>query len=170
MPTLVAYVVMRPGQVVSSSALRDHLQQSLPEPMVPAVYVVLDEFPRTSSGKLDREALPAPEEQYAAREEYMAPRTETERQIAGVWKDVLEVDRVGVHDNFFELGGHSMIATVLVSRLRDLFSVEVSVRQFFEGPTVAELADRVDATQWATESLQGATSACAAANREEGTI
>jgi acyl carrier protein len=94
----------------------------------------------------------------------------TEQKIARVWKDLLEVERVGLHDNFFELGGHSMIATVLVSRLRDLFCVEVSVRQLFEGPTVAELADRVDATRWAVESLEGATSAFAVASREEGTI
>ncbi|HEX6751683.1 MAG TPA: amino acid adenylation domain-containing protein [Longimicrobium sp.] len=136
---LVAYVVGG----VDAEALREQLRRSLPEYMVPAAIVVLESLPLTPSGKLDRKALPAPE--YAAdAERYEAPRTPTEEVLAGIWAEVLRLERVGVHDGFFDLGGHSLLATRVVSRVRELFGVELPLRALFEGPTVAELAVRVE--------------------------
>ncbi|HYH78800.1 MAG TPA: amino acid adenylation domain-containing protein, partial [Longimicrobium sp.] len=136
---LVAYVVGG----VDAEEVREQLRRSLPEYMVPAAVVVLESLPLTPSGKLDRKALPAPE--YAAdAERYEAPRTPTEEVLAGIWAEVLRQERVGVRDGFFDLGGHSLLATRVVSRVRELFGVELPLRALFEGPTVAELAGRVE--------------------------
>ncbi|HEX2081286.1 MAG TPA: condensation domain-containing protein, partial [Longimicrobium sp.] len=135
---LVAYVV---GEVAADE-VREHLRRSLPEYMVPAAFVVLEALPLTPNGKLDRKALPAPE--YAAgAERYVAPRTPVEEVLAGIWAEVLKVERVGVEESFFELGGHSLLATRVVSRVRDVFAIELPLRALFEGPTVAELAKAV---------------------------
>ncbi|HYH80916.1 MAG TPA: amino acid adenylation domain-containing protein, partial [Longimicrobium sp.] len=136
---LVAYVV---GEA-RAEALRDRLRRSLPEYMVPSAFVFLDALPLTPSGKLDRKALPAPE-LASAEDRYVAPRTPVEEVLAGIWAEVLRLERVGVHDSFFELGGHSLLAARVVSRIRELFGVEVPLRALFEGPTVAELAGRVE--------------------------
>ncbi|HEX5870375.1 MAG TPA: amino acid adenylation domain-containing protein, partial [Longimicrobium sp.] len=136
---LVAYVV---GQA-QAEALRAHVRRSLPEYMVPAAFVLLDALPLTPNGKLDRKALPAPE--YAAdADRYVAPRTPAEEVLAGIWAEVLRLERVGVEDGFFELGGHSLMATRVVSRIRDVFGIELPLRALFETPTVAELAARVE--------------------------
>jgi amino acid adenylation domain-containing protein len=111
--------------------------------MVPSVYVYLEQLPLTANGKVDRRALPAPE--VAEREElYLEPRTATEEIVAGIWSHVLRVERVGVGENFFELGGHSLLATQVMSRLRKSFGVELALRELFERPTIAGLAQRVD--------------------------
>ncbi|HYR12414.1 MAG TPA: amino acid adenylation domain-containing protein, partial [Longimicrobium sp.] len=138
---LVAYVVA--GEEVSPAELRAHLKGRLPEYMVPSAVVMLESLPLTPSGKVARRALPAPE--YAAAEEaYVAPRTPVEEALAGIWAEVLRLERVGVEDRFFDLGGHSLLATRVVSRIRELFGVELPLRALFEGPTVAELAKRVE--------------------------
>ncbi len=136
---LVAYVV---GEA-EAEALRDRLRQSLPEYMVPSAFVALDARPLTSNGKLDRKALPAPE-LASAEERYVAPRTPVEEVLAGIWTEVLRLERVGVTDNFFELGGHSLLATRVISRIRAVFGVELPLRALFEGPTIAEMAVRVE--------------------------
>ncbi|HEU0053338.1 MAG TPA: amino acid adenylation domain-containing protein, partial [Longimicrobium sp.] len=135
---LVAYVV---GDV-EAGALREHLLRELPEYMVPAAFVPLEQLPLTPNGKLDRKALPAPE--YADADRYVAPRTPVEEVLAGIWADVLRQERVGVEESFFELGGHSLLATRVVSRVREVLAVELPLRALFEGPTVAELARRVE--------------------------
>jgi acyl carrier protein len=132
---LVAYVV---GQV-EAAELRGHLRESLPEYMVPAAFVVLERLPLTPTGKLDVRALPAPE-LASAEERYAAPRTPVEEVLAGIWAEVLRLERVGVNDNFFEAGGHSLLVTRVVSRIRAVFGVELPLRALFEGSTVAELA------------------------------
>ena len=134
---LVAYVVGG----VEAAALREHLRESLPEYMVPAAFVVLEQLPLTPNGKLDVKALPAPE-LASAEDRYVAPRTPVEEVLAGIWAEVLRLERVGVNDSFFELGGHSLLATRVVSRIRAVFAVELPLRALFEGPTVAELAVR----------------------------
>ncbi|HEV3050105.1 MAG TPA: condensation domain-containing protein, partial [Longimicrobium sp.] len=136
---LVAYVV----GAVEVDALRAHLRQSLPEYMVPGAFVVLDRLPLTANGKVDRKALPAPE-LASAQDRYVAPRTPTEEVLAGIWAEVLRLERVGVEESFFELGGHSLLATRVVSRVRAVFGIELPLRALFEGPTVAELAVRVE--------------------------
>ncbi|HEX9936581.1 MAG TPA: amino acid adenylation domain-containing protein, partial [Longimicrobium sp.] len=139
-PRLVAYYV---GDPAGAEALRAHLAARLPEYMVPAAFVHMDALPVNPNGKLDRKALPEPE--YGAAEEtYVAPRTPVEEVLAGIWAEVLGVERLGVHDGFFELGGHSLLATRAVSRVRELFGVELPLRALFEGPTVAELASAVE--------------------------
>ncbi|HEX2191293.1 MAG TPA: condensation domain-containing protein, partial [Longimicrobiaceae bacterium] len=136
---LVAYVV---GDV-ETDALRAHVRRSVPEYMVPSAFVALDALPLTPNGKLDRKALPAPE-LASAEDRYVAPRTPVEEVLAGIWAEVLRLERVGVEESFFDLGGHSLLATRVVSRVRELFGVELPLRALFEGPTVAELAGRVE--------------------------
>jgi amino acid adenylation domain-containing protein len=139
---LVAYVV----GAAEAEALRDSLRRTLPEYMVPSAFVHMDALPLTANGKLDRRALPAPE-LASAEESYVAPRTPTEEALAGIWAEVLRLERVSVEESFFNLGGHSLLATRVVSRVREMFGVELPLRALFEGPTVAELAGRVDAAQ-----------------------
>ncbi|HYH82411.1 MAG TPA: amino acid adenylation domain-containing protein [Longimicrobium sp.] len=141
-PRLVGYAAGAPRP--EPGALRDALRRTLPAYMVPAGVVALDALPLTPNGKVDRAALPAPEWR-AAREAYVAPRTPTEAVLAGIWADVLRVERVGVHDDFFALGGHSLLATRIAARARDALGVEVPLRALFETPTVAGVAARTDA-------------------------
>ena len=141
---LVAYVIC--GEDVADGELRAHIRERLPEYMVPAAFVRLDAFPLTANGKLDRRALPKPE--WARRDSdraYIAPGTETEAALARIWQDVLGVKQVGLHDSFFDLGGHSLLATQVVSRVRDLFHIELSLRVFFESPSLESVAKAIDA-------------------------
>ena len=138
---LVAYVVPpAAGTPPTANVLRDFLQQRLPGYMVPSAFVALESLPLNANGKVDRKALPAPEGALAVSGAYMAPRNDTEQRLASLWGEVLRVERVGVHDNFFTLGGHSLLATQVISRLSAAFNVELPLQDFFEAPTVAELA------------------------------
>ena len=138
---LVAYVVLRPNQTLTITEMRAHLQQSLPEFMMPASFVILDKLPLTTSGKVDRRQLPAPNEDRPELEEsFVAARTPLEQEIANIWEQVLKVRGVGVHDNFFVLGGHSLLATQVISRVNELLQVEMALRDLFEQPTVAGFA------------------------------
>jgi amino acid adenylation domain-containing protein len=141
---LVGYVVPS-GEAPSPSALRDALRRRLPEYMVPAAFVALDRIPLTANGKLDRRALPTPDASAAGADDaFAAPATPVAGVLAGIWAEVLRLERVGVHDDFFELGGHSLRATQAVARIREVFGVEMPLRALFEAPTVAELAERVE--------------------------
>jgi amino acid adenylation domain-containing protein len=142
---LAAYVTAAEGAPPAAGELRAALEASLPAHLVPAAFVVLDSFPLTPGGKIDRRRLPAPE--YAADGEFVAPRTPTEELLAGVWTEVLPAARVGVHDNFFAVGGHSLLATRVLSRVREVCGAELPLRALFEAPTVAALAERVDAAR-----------------------
>jgi acyl carrier protein len=128
--------------------LRGWIKEQLPEHMVPAALVVMDAFPLTPNGKVDRRALPAPEPtRLGGAEEGVEPRTETERQLAAIWAEVLRLERVFVDDNFFDLGGHSLLATQLATRVREGFSIQLPLQRIFEAPTVATLAAVVDAAR-----------------------
>ncbi|MBE1537387.1 non-ribosomal peptide synthetase [Actinomadura algeriensis] len=143
---LVAYVVAAPGEKPDPEELRAHMREHLPESMVPAAVVVLDEMPLTPNGKVDTKALPKPE--LAAPEPataYRAPAGPREEAVAAVFTDLLGVDRVGADDDFFALGGNSLIAMRVVSRVRRAFDAEIPVRALFEAPTVAGLAALLDA-------------------------
>ncbi len=143
---LVAYVVGKEGAgQLTPAELREHLGRRLPEYMIPSAFAFLTELPLTPSGKVDRRALPEPEAAGAALgTEYVAPRTTTEEVLAGIWSEVLSVERVGVTDNFFDLGGHSLLATQLLSRVREAFGVEVPLRSVFGKPTVEGMAVAVE--------------------------
>src|SRR6185437_12456181 len=123
------------------------LQQRLPEHMVPAAVMLMNELPLTRNGKLDRKALPLPLPEFASQAEYVAPRTAEEEVLCAVYADVLGVERVGIEGNFFELGGHSLLAARLVSRVRAALGKELSIRMMFEAPTVAELTKRLQEDQ-----------------------
>jgi amino acid adenylation domain-containing protein len=136
---LVAWIVGERGG--PEADLREHLRARLPEVMVPSAFVHLDALPLTASGKIDRRALPDPDWQRPElRGEPVAPRTPVEEILAEIWKDLLGVERVGIHDSFFDLGGHSLKAGQLVLRIRGQLGVELPVRTVFEAPTVAEMA------------------------------
>jgi amino acid adenylation domain-containing protein len=139
---LVAYYTPSPEDYpeVSVSDLRAFLSERLPEYMVPAVYVPLDEMPRTPNGKLDRKALPAPEAGSVAARAYEPPQGEIENTLAAICQELLHVERVGRHDGFFELGGHSLLATQLIAKVRSQMDVELPLRTVFEGPGIAQLA------------------------------
>lgn len=142
---LVAYVVGTGDEAAPNGELRRFLADRLPTYMLPTAFVGLDAFPRTTNGKLDRDALPAPERSRAGLgTSWVAPRTPTERTVAAIWGQVLGLDRVGGDDHFFELGGHSLLATQAISRMREAFGVEVALRSIFETPTVTELAASID--------------------------
>ncbi|HEX8353404.1 MAG TPA: amino acid adenylation domain-containing protein, partial [Pyrinomonadaceae bacterium] len=155
---LVAYVVPRGGgsalvgegdeggegggdvEGVGNDELRRFLSERLPEHMVPSLFVRLGRLPLTPNGKLDRKALPEPTAAETS-EEFVEPRTAAERMVAGVWREVLGAERVGLRDNFFELGGHSLLATRVISHVREIFSVELPLRSLFESPTVDTLVE-----------------------------
>ncbi|MCY1033947.1 non-ribosomal peptide synthase/polyketide synthase [Corallococcus sp. BB11-1] len=143
-PVLVAYVVSRTPPPVEAEALRAFLRRTLPEALVPSAFVALETLPRTTSGKLDRRALPAPDLQRADLA-VVAPRTDTEVRLAALWRDVLKQDDVGATDDFFARGGHSLLATQLLSRIRAAFQVELPLQALFEAPTLEGLAARIDA-------------------------
>nr|UXB95126.1 non ribosomal peptide synthetase [Pseudomonas syringae] len=140
---LVAYYTMIPGQAsVDIDNLRSHLQEKLPEYMVPAIYIMLEKLPLTPNGKLDRKALPAPDSEALINRDYEAPQGETETQLAAIWQDLLGVAQVGRHDNFFELGGHSLLAVSLIGRMRHV-GLSADVKALFSQPTLAALARAV---------------------------
>jgi amino acid adenylation domain-containing protein/non-ribosomal peptide synthase protein (TIGR01720 family) len=139
---LVAYLV---GETDDPRAA---LAKVLPDYLVPAAFVTLDELPMTAAGKLDRRALPAPD--LSAADTFVAPRTEAERVVAAAWADVLGLERVGAHDNFFALGGDSILSIRVVSRLRAAFGSQISPRAVFEHPTVAAFAKAVPGGETAT--------------------
>ncbi len=132
----------------SPGELRSYLKGKLPGYMVPSAFVALDALPLTPNGKVDRKALPEPDQSRPEMSEgYVAPRAPVEEAVAGVWVELLGLERVGINDDFFELGGHSLLATQVIYRLRDTFQVEVSLRDFFAGSTVAELSRALIASE-----------------------
>lgn len=139
---LVGYVVCSQGPAPTVLELRKFLETRMPGYMVPGTFVVLQAFPLTSNGKIDRKRLPIPEGGRGELEsEFIAPQTPIQIELAEIWREVLKVEQVGVHDDFFELGGHSLLAMQMVSRIYQAFEVELPLSVFFEQPTVAGMAD-----------------------------
>jgi acyl-coenzyme A synthetase/AMP-(fatty) acid ligase len=135
---LVAYLVSKDSSnPVEIATLREHLHRMVPEYMMPAAYIVLEKFPLTRNGKVDRKALPEPEHKA---KEYVAPSTLIEEALAEIWSEVLKVKRPGITDNFFEAGGHSLLAVQLISRVREVLHIDLPVRQLFERPTIETMA------------------------------
>jgi amino acid adenylation domain-containing protein len=148
---LVAYYVSSKPLTVAD--LRAHLAEELLEAMIPTHYVRLERMPLTSNGKVDRSSLPEPTaENIQAAQDFSAPSTETEKTLAALWCDLLKIDSIGRRDNFFDLGGHSLLVMRAVSRMRKTFDVDVQLRNLFECPTVAELAEVIDGMRWVAHS------------------
>jgi acyl carrier protein len=142
---LAAYVVPTAGTPSpGTTALRDHVARELPGFMVPSAFVMLEALPLTPNGKLDRKALPAPDREHSAlSSEFVAPETEVEQMLAEIWREVLEVERVGIYDSFFDLGGQSLKAMRVLSAVRDMFQVDLPVRALLEAPTIHGLAESI---------------------------
>ncbi|PMB23516.1 non-ribosomal peptide synthetase [Fischerella thermalis] len=138
---LVAYVVPQTEQTLTIAELRNFLESKLPNYMIPAAFVILEALPLTPNGKVDRKALPTPD---TARPEleaiYQPPQTEVEKRIAYIWREVLNVEDVGIHDNFFELGGHSLLLVQVHSKLQKIFQRDFSLVEMFQYPTISHLA------------------------------
>jgi amino acid adenylation domain-containing protein len=144
---LVAYVVAATGAEIWDRDLREPLTRTLPDYMVPASFVRLDRIPVTANGKLDKAALPAPtESNQLKRDNYVAPRTDLEQMVEGILGPILGLERVSIHDNFFLLGGHSLMGAQVIAKVRDIFDVELNLRNVFECPTVAKLAAKIESS------------------------
>jgi amino acid adenylation domain-containing protein len=140
---LIAYIIPT-SYAVSDHDFRDFLKAKLPEYMIPASFVILKSLPLTINGKLDRKALPAPEEIVSRETNFIPPRTPIEEVLAGIWEQLLRVQKVSINDNFFELGGHSLLATQVISRIRSTFNVEIPLPQLFESANLAALATQIE--------------------------
>ncbi|MFL9458776.1 amino acid adenylation domain-containing protein [Tolypothrix bouteillei VB521301_2] len=141
---LVAYIVPQPQAKLTSSKLRQFLKTKLPEYMVPSVIMFLESLPLTPNGKVDRRALPVPESRAGIEVSFIAPRTPVEAKLAQIWSQILRVD-VGIHDNFFSLGGDSIISIQIIAKAKQA-GIELTLKQLFANPTIAELATVVDTT------------------------
>jgi amino acid adenylation domain-containing protein len=153
---LVAYVVTKQQTPPSVSVLRGYLKDRLPDYMIPSTFVVLDAFPLSPNGKVDRRLLPVPEEDVRLRldSRYVPPSTPIEEMLTIIWAEILEVEQVGIEDNFFELGGHSLLATRVISRIRDAFNVDIPLYHIFDSPTIAGLAACIEQIQQAEREIQ----------------
>jgi Phosphopantetheine attachment site/AMP-binding enzyme/AMP-binding enzyme C-terminal domain len=154
-PYIAAYIVPARDTAPVPAGLRAFLKERLPEYMVPAAWVTLDKLPLTSSGKLDRAALPEPDcRKREIESPLVAPSNSLEEILAEIFADILGVAQVGVHDNFFELGGHSLLATRAVARIRKALNTDLTLRSFFEGASVAEIAATLTARELAPSQME----------------
>ncbi|MEE8584841.1 MAG: amino acid adenylation domain-containing protein, partial [Acidobacteriota bacterium] len=144
MKRLVAYAASNREPAPQHAELQGFLAKKLPDYMVPSVFAIIEALPLTPNGKVDRKALLQMETGIEPVEEQQAPSTPVEELLAGIWADVLEVERVRLQDNFFDLGGHSLLATQVVSRIRSTFRVDLPLRNLFEAPTVSALSSRIE--------------------------
>ena len=150
---LAAYIV--PAEAGLPADLHSHLQARLPDYMIPAVFVTLPALPLSPSGKVDRRALPAPDDARPEGAAFVAPESPDERSLAAIWSEVLGVERVGVHDDFFRLGGHSLLAAQVVARIRRDLQVDLPLRSLFQAPTVAGLAAAVREARESGGAVEG---------------
>ena len=141
---LIGYVVHKPGAQSTETELQQFLQQGLPSYMIPAAFVKMDMLPLTSNGKVDRNALPAPQVSNILRDTpLVAPRTLLEKALADIVKKLIGLDQVSIEDNFFDLGGHSLMAAQLIAKVRNRFGVELPLQMVFESPTIAQLSTAI---------------------------
>ena len=149
---LAAYIV--PAGEYNKPALQAHLISRLPDYMVPSYWTKMDQLPLTETGKVNKSALPTPDVSGQIDKEYTAPRNRTEEILAGIWADLLKVEKVGIHDNFFALGGHSLLAVRLLSLVRDNFSLDIPLKVVFEFPTIGEFQKYIALQQNDTDGGQ----------------
>ena len=154
-PRLVAYVLPASEEHLTPNNFRNYLKAKLPAYMVPATFILLKELPLNPNGKIDKRALPLPNEVIQPDQTpFVAPKTEIEKQLASIWQDVLEITCIGIQDNFFDLGGHSLMATQMVSRIRKKWSIDLKLTTFFESPTIQQLSEGIEALIWAKEQRE----------------
>jgi len=153
--------------VLTPAMLRASLKARLPQYMVPSAYVLMEKFPLTANGKVDRAALPAFSINGAPAREFRGPRTATEKAVATLWEELLGIQGVGIDDDFFDLGLQSLVAIKVVSRLSDVFGVDLALRNLVERPTVAGLAEIIDALSWVSKAEAPAVES---RDREEATL
>lgn len=154
---LVGYVVAQTNELPAAGELKTFLEQSLPEYMLPAQFVLLESLPLTPNGKIDRKALPAPAKVITGAGG--PPRSETEKMVAAIWTELLRLDGVGIEDDFFDLGGQSITAVGLVARLRAGFNLNIELATLFERPTVAGLAEAIDVLVLTSNRSSGSSEA-----------
>jgi acyl carrier protein len=141
---LAGYLQKAGGSSLQAASFQQFLRSKLPDYMVPAVFIALDKFPLTPNGKINRKALPASTSAQNSKRAFTPPHTITEETLAQMWRELLQLPRVGVDDNFFEIGGHSLLAMQFMARVQNTFRTELSLRDIFEAPTIAELAALVE--------------------------
>jgi amino acid adenylation domain-containing protein len=165
---IIAYAVPENSDgELTAAGLRDHLKERVPSYMMPAAFMILDSVPLTPNGKVNRKALPEPDWSGLELERgYVAPRSETEQEVARIWGDVLRLERISVNDSFFDLGGHSLLATQLIARLRKAFMMELPLRRLFESPTVAGVAEVIESARREGNGPKVSAPAIVAASRE----
>lgn len=139
---LIAYVV--PKGYFDKESIRLYLKSKIPDYMVPAILVQMEELPLTSNGKVDRKALPDPDMEAVSTNEFVAPRNQVEETLSNIWNELLDLELVGIHDNFFEIGGDSLLAIRVVSAIRKQLGVEISISTIFEYQTIALLATEIE--------------------------
>ncbi|MBW4506977.1 MAG: amino acid adenylation domain-containing protein [Scytonematopsis contorta HA4267-MV1] len=155
--TLVAYVTLHPEQTLTIPELRSFLQNKLLDHMIPTAFMILEGLPLTSNGKVDRQALPIPNNLRPELEAaYVVPQTEVEKTIASIWQKALNIEKIGIHDNFFEIGGHSLLLVTVHSQLQVIFKTELSTLDLFRYPTISSLAGYLSSSPNQTTSLQEA--------------
>ena len=155
-------------EVLTPALLRTSLRARLPQYMIPSAFVLMETLPLTANGKVDRTALPAVSNNSAQpAREFLTPRTDTERAVAAIWAELLDVQHLGINDDFFDLGGQSLVAIKAVSRLSDVFDVDLSLRHLFERPTIAGLAEVIEGLSWVSKAK---ASAGESRDREETTL
>jgi acyl carrier protein len=152
---LIAYVIPHAPEALSITDLRSYLRAKLPEYLVPSAFVLLEAWPLTSNGKVDRRALPNPEElPLQLQSAYVAPQSQLERTVATVWQEVLHLEKIGIHDNFFDVGGHSLLLTQLQNKLQEVLNRDLSILDLFKYPTISSLAEYLGQEQSAHSSFK----------------
>ena len=148
---LVAYIIMASGQTMDADNLKFNLHKSLPDYMVPSLFISLEEFPLTPNGKIDTSALPSPE---GVRGKFVKAQSETELKLTEIWEDVLAINPIGVNDNFFDLGGHSLSIVQAQGQIKEKLGVELNVADMFRFPTISAFARFMDKGGNGTERAQ----------------
>ena len=135
---LVAYVVLKPEKAMESGQFRAFLGSQLPAPFIPGIFVFVDNLPRLPNGKVDRNALPAPEQsrQKNVSVAFSAPRNEIEHKLVDIWQDLLNLKNIGIQVNFFDLGGHSLLAVKMVVEINKLFDIDLPLGAIYQYPTI----------------------------------
>lgn len=154
---LVAYLVPADSLGADARELRQFLRKKLPDYMIPQHFVELDALPRTPNGKINRKALPKPDAGMHADDNYREPTTPIEKELAAIWANILGIKKVGADDSFFDLGGHSVLAMQVVSAVRDSLSVDLPLRTMFEAPVLTDLAQNIEALQFACSAKKGSS-------------